>query len=256
MEVGRMNFSTRLSRKLDSIKVLTLDAMDTIIRLKAPVGNVYAEFARRRGINCEGSALMQAFRPNFLRLSDERPCYGHRKEGFLSWWIDLVSSCFKDIGVKADDLDALSREIFYHFATTAPWELVDVEVRSELEKIRGAGIRVVIVSNFDSRLRLLLDAFGLASVIDEMFLSGEVGFEKPDARIFCLAAERSGITDFRHMLHVGDRASKDYEGARAIGARALLFKHCDSTLFDTAEPHSVPKEDIVSSFEEIYALVT
>ena len=50
----------------------------------------------------------------------------------------------------------------------------------------------------------------------------EEGVEKPDARIFEIALERTGV-QAEDVLHVGDSAVDDWQGAKRVGMRALLI---------------------------------
>jgi putative hydrolase of the HAD superfamily len=50
----------------------------------------------------------------------------------------------------------------------------------------------------------------------------EVGFEKPDPRLFEIALEKSGA-DPASTIHVGDLYEVDVVGARAAGLRGVLL---------------------------------
>lgn len=82
---------------------------------------------------------------------------------------------------------------------------------------------IAIISNFDSQLRLILDRFQLSPHISSFLLSGEIGIEKPDRRIFDLAAKQFNLPSMKYILHIGDSYDKDYIAAQAAGANALLF---------------------------------
>ena len=49
------------------------------------------------------------------------------------------------------------------------------------------GYRLALLSNWDQRLRGLLQALDLAAHFEVMIISGEVGVEKPDIEIFRIA---------------------------------------------------------------------
>lgn len=53
-----------------------------------------------------------------------------------------------------------------------------------LRLVRSHGCRVAVVSNFDTRLRPLLEMLGVLSEVDVLCCSAEVGAEKPNPRIF------------------------------------------------------------------------
>jgi putative hydrolase of the HAD superfamily len=76
-----------------------------------------------------------------------------------------------------------------------------------------------VVSNWDERLRPLLDALGLAPFFEVMVISCEVGQAKPAGAMFqrCLQALRLPPPA---VLHIGDSLEEDEEGARRAGLRA------------------------------------
>lgn len=91
-----------------------------------------------------------------------------------------------------------------------------------------------VVSNFDSRLRKILHKFSLSKYISVMMLSGEIGFEKPDKRIFEMAAKHMNIKNMSELLHIGDDEEKDFLGAHNAGAQALLFNP-ENAYFNSSE---------------------
>ena len=58
--------------------------------------------------------------------------------------------------------------------------------------------------------------FGLGHLFSFTILAQEVGLEKPDPRIFLLAASRAGLTP-SEIIHVGDSLNEDVAGARNAG---------------------------------------
>jgi HAD superfamily hydrolase (TIGR01509 family) len=77
-----------------------------------------------------------------------------------------------------------------------------------------------MVSNFDHRLPAVLEALGLAPLLDVVVLPADAGAAKPDPRIFQLALARLGVAA-AEALYVGDDAEDDVAGATAAGLRAV-----------------------------------
>jgi FMN phosphatase YigB (HAD superfamily) len=100
------------------------------------------------------------------------------------------------------------------------WELPGV--RDALAALRGAGLRLVAVSNSDGTVEEGLEALGLRALLDAVHDSHLVGFEKPDPRLFEHALRGSGAEPER-TLHVGDLYHADVVGARAAGIHAVLL---------------------------------
>jgi len=86
-------------------------------------------------------------------------------------------------------------------------------------------IRTALISNTDTRMRAVLQDLEIASYLDPILLSEEVGTEKPDAKIFRLALSAQPVSvEVRESVHVGDELDSDYHGARAAGTHALLLR--------------------------------
>jgi putative hydrolase of the HAD superfamily len=89
-----------------------------------------------------------------------------------------------------------------------------------LKALRAAGLRTVVVSNWDHSLHERLQQTGLAPLLDGALASAEVGAAKPDRAIFDAALELAGTDD---AWHVGDTVEADVEGALNAGLRPVLI---------------------------------
>jgi putative hydrolase of the HAD superfamily len=91
-----------------------------------------------------------------------------------------------------------------------------------LMDLRERGLRLVVVSNWDSSLMDILGGLGLLPLVDGVITSAEVGAAKPDPAIFEAGLAAAGCTA-AEAVHVGDSVVHDVEGAQAAGIRALLL---------------------------------
>ncbi len=91
-----------------------------------------------------------------------------------------------------------------------------------LEELRRRGYRTAVVSNADGRVRGLLEAAGLSPHLEFVVDSAEVGFEKPDARIFQTATLRLGLPP-EACAYVGDIYEIDVVGAAGAGLHPILI---------------------------------
>lgn len=85
--------------------------------------------------------------------------------------------------------------------------------------------------------------------VARIFISGAVGFTKPDPRIFQLANERTG-TAAHNCIYIGDSWQKDIAGANAAGWSAVWF----NPLAATSEPGCKPYA-VASSYAELKQLL-
>jgi putative hydrolase of the HAD superfamily len=91
-----------------------------------------------------------------------------------------------------------------------------------LRDARARGLRTLVVSNWDISLAGVLRELGLGPLLDGVLTSAAVGARKPAPEIFHRALRLAGGVAPEQALHVGDDPHADYEGARAAGLRALL----------------------------------
>ncbi|HEY1957631.1 MAG TPA: HAD-IA family hydrolase, partial [Polyangiaceae bacterium] len=87
--------------------------------------------------------------------------------------------------------------------------------------LRARGVKVAVVSNSEGMLESLFDELGILGYFDAVVDSGKAGVEKPEARIFEIACERTK-TVAQRALHLGDTVATDIDGARNAGMRAAL----------------------------------
>jgi HAD superfamily hydrolase (TIGR01509 family) len=95
------------------------------------------------------------------------------------------------------------------------------DVADTLRALRERGVATGVVSDIHFDLRPEFAAAGLGEYVDTFVLSFEHGVQKPDARIFHIAADALGFEP-HELLMVGDRASHD-GGAVAVGMTTLLL---------------------------------
>lgn len=92
-----------------------------------------------------------------------------------------------------------------------------------IDRLRAAGHRLGVVSNFDRRLHANLRDLGLHDAFEHIVLSSETGADKPHARIFERACRLFGIAPER-ALHIGDDPVRDWQGAAAAGLRTFRLQ--------------------------------
>ncbi|CAN5564909.1 hypothetical protein BH20ACT15_BH20ACT15_04630 [soil metagenome] len=96
-----------------------------------------------------------------------------------------------------------------------------LDAKPALEELRGRGLKLVVVSNWDCSLGSVLDRCGVGGMVDGVVSSAGSGHRKPDPGIFGPALELAGCEP-GEALHVGDTPGEDDEGARAAGIPVLL----------------------------------
>lgn len=87
----------------------------------------------------------------------------------------------------------------------------------------------IITNGFAEVQHIKLKNCSLDRYFSEVVISEEVGYNKPDKRIFDTAVERA-LTRHEHALMIGDDWHADVEGASAAGIKSIYFNPKKKTL--------------------------
>jgi len=122
------------------------------------------------------------------------------------------------------------------------------ETHTVLERV-GAHFTTGIVTNgFTITQRAKIKRYGLAELVDFCLISEEVGFHKPDARIFEQALERAGNISPEQAVFVGDNLEADILGALEAGLQPVFI--------DLSDEQSPPDEVVkINQLTELLALL-
>jgi putative hydrolase of the HAD superfamily len=202
--------------KAAALKAIFFDAMGTLFYLTHGVGHHYALVGDEIGLNLDPTKLDAAFTRKWNSMAKRESINGPRPDDDKGWWRDLVERVLSDVAPKLNQLD---RDKFFeiaygHFAEAGVWELYP-EVVDVLEKL-SPRFQVAVVSNFDGRLRLILEQLGVSKFFEQVFISSELGADKPDPEIFRRALEVVRLSP-SEVLHVGDDPERDWKAASAAG---------------------------------------
>ncbi len=109
------------------------------------------------------------------------PVDGPRENDDKDWWHEVVERVLDDVAPALSELDRDNFfEIAYeHFAEAGVWELYP-EVVEVLEKLRPR-FQLAVVSNFDGRLRMILEHLGISKFFSHVLVSSEIGADKPES---------------------------------------------------------------------------
>lgn len=202
-------------------KAIFFDAAGTLIYLPKGVGYHYALVGQWIGLEIEAAELDRAFALAWKQMP-QRPSTGRpREDDDKGWWRELVARMFDEVSLSIDELDrdAFFEVAYEHFAEAGVWELYP-EVTDVLEALRDR-FELSVVSNFDGRLRMILKHLGISKFFEHIFVSSELGADKPDPAIYMRALEVSGCSA-EQVLHVGDDPERDWSAAES--ARLQIFK--------------------------------
>jgi len=92
-----------------------------------------------------------------------------------------------------------------------------------LQKIKEKNIKLGIVSNGTSEgQRGKLKRFDIEKYFDYFYIEGELGFGKPDARVFEYMLQETKI-DSKKIIMIGDNPDWDIEPPQKLGIFSILF---------------------------------
>jgi putative hydrolase of the HAD superfamily len=216
------------------IRAILFDAAGTLFFLTKSVGDHYAYVGREVGLDLEAQKLESAFHAAWKQMPRRPAIDGPRENDDTAWWRELVGRVFDQL---APSLSKLDRDNFFevayeHFAEAGVWQLYP-EVPEVLEQLRPR-FQLAVVSNFDGRLRFILQHLEISKYFAHVFISSELGADKPDPEIFRRALNLMHLnTD--DVLHVGDDRERDWQAATAAGLSVFRLDRPRNSLCDLFE---------------------
>ena len=213
------------------IKAIFFDAVGTLFYLTKTVGDHYALVGKEVGLSLDAQKLDRAFFAAWKQMPLRAAIDGPRENDDKDWWRELVDLIFKEVAPSTGELDRDNFfEIAYeHFAEANVWELYP-EVVEVLENLRPQ-FQLAVVSNFDGRLRFILEHLGVSKFFPHVFVSSEIGADKPDPEIFRRALKFIDLKPAQ-VMHVGDDPQRDWKAASAAGLSIFQLDRPKNSLRD------------------------
>ena len=211
-----MNFETGLN----GIRGIVFDAVGTLIKPVPSVAEAYTAAAGRQGISIRPAEVRERFQHHFQNEGE------HAGNGRLSTdegterrrWRGIVGGVLAEV----PDPDRAFEELWEHFSHPGSWRCYP-DVEPALGGLADAGISVCVGSNFDSRLRGVVQGIAeLGPCIDSLVISSEVGYRKPHALFFEAVCSHLGLPAHQ-VLCVGDDIENDVRGAIRAGLSGILI---------------------------------
>jgi putative hydrolase of the HAD superfamily len=215
----------------NSIKTIFFDAAGTLIHLPKSVGHHYAYVGERIGLRLQATALDRAFAASWKETPQRPAIDGPRDDDDKGWWRELVNRVLNRVAPSVSELDrnAFFEAVYGHFAEPGVWDLYP-EVIDVLDTLHRR-YQVAVVSNFDGRLRMILEHLGVSKFFAHVFVSSELGADKPDPEIYRRALRLSAARP-NETLHVGDDPVRDWEGGSAAGLEVFRLERPGKSLRD------------------------
>lgn len=203
-------------------RVITLDALGTLVALDDPVPRLVAGLAERgAAVDAAQAAAALAEEIAFYRAGHDAGVDAASLARLRARCAEVLRAGLERAGadVRAVDGPAMVEALLGALRFTPYSDAPDA-----LVELRAAGHRLVVVSNWDVSLHDMLRTTGLGVLVDAAISSAEARVRKPDPAIFRRALALGGAHGGggRPGLHAGDSFELDVVGARAAGLEAVL----------------------------------
>jgi putative hydrolase of the HAD superfamily len=144
---------SRLTAVLSRPRAVLFDAAETLFTTRGSVGEIYASIARRFGSQAPSEAIQAAFVRHFrgsgpISIADQK-----------QWWKEIVYRVFSEVGM-VEDFDEFFDRVYDQFRDSQGWMLFP-ETFEVLQQLRTLGVRLGIISNFDTRIYSVLESLGI-----------------------------------------------------------------------------------------------
>ena len=140
-----------------------------------------------------------------------------------SFWAEFTLRLFQRTSVAGCD-----KEMAKEFAPTIRdifgpnhFELYP-EVHEVLKSLKKRDLKLAVISNWQRGLKYFCQELGIFDYFNELVVSAEVGYQKPDPGIFQEASKRLNLEPGQ-ILHVGDSIVDDIQGASSVGFNVVLL---------------------------------
>jgi putative hydrolase of the HAD superfamily len=171
----------------------------------------------RHAIALRVAADLEVDGPAFAGLV--RATFDQRMRGHLGGLTDTYVELSRRLGA-SPDRQRVERAVATRLGYSRQL-LGDTGAAPLLERLRGAGYLLGVVSDCSIETATVWESSWLSRAVDAVSLSCLLGTRKPDPEMY-LEVTRALAVDPRHCLYVGDGGSHELSGARALGMDAVL----------------------------------
>ncbi|KAG5555881.1 hypothetical protein RHGRI_006512 [Rhododendron griersonianum] len=221
-------------------KALLVDAVGTLVVPSQPMAQIYRQIGEKYGVEYSEAEIL-----NRYRWAYEQP-WGRSRLRYVNdgkpFWQYIVSS-----STGCSDTQYFE-ELYNYYTTEKAWHLCDPDAEKVFKALRTSGVKLAVVSNFDTRLRPLLRALNCDHWFDAMAVSAEVSINLVHLFLLCYRkfGDAQGIDETYQVLEESLEWSALYEGTRSFQRSAVEAEKPNPTIFLKAcELLGVKPEDAV-----------
>lgn len=203
-------------------RAVLFDALGTLVGIVPPFAPLRELLAERHGVAVGEADVVRALRAEMAYYRTH--C---QQAGDAARLAQLRSDCAGIVAAELGDaVAAIDRAELTATLLDALRFAAYPDAAGVLRRLRAAGRRLVVVSNWDVSLHEALAQAGLDRLVDGVVCSAAVGAAKPDPALWAAGLALAGV-EAGAAVHVGDSYAEDVVGARAAGVEPILLVRSD-----------------------------
>jgi putative hydrolase of the HAD superfamily len=175
----------------------------------------------------------------------EHPEHSISRDHYVAWQTRRLHDLLGECGIGESDSKLIVTKLRAEGAS--PAMVAYAEAPEVLTRLRVAGVRVAVCSNWDWDLAEAIDQAGLAEHLDLLVSSAWVGARKPNPRIYTHTLDALGVAPER-TLFVGDTWNCDVDGPLVHGFQPVYVRRAhrepDVTAPNNGPTHVVRLPDL------------
>lgn len=141
-----------------------------------------------------------------------------------AWWKnaeEIFAHCYKELNISDDMASSLAKRVREELIKVDEFILYEDTIEI-LKYFMDKGYSNVILSNHIPELPTIVEELGLSEYILDCISSANIGYEKPNPKLFYYALEKYRYPN--EVWMVGDSIVADVRGAESVGIKGILVR--------------------------------
>ncbi len=145
--------------------------------------------------------------------------YNHLSNAENKIWYEMFNLVLEELS----DNQQIKNEIIDLVKLNQDKKILNTELINLIHTLKKVGYKIAILSNYTTELRTRLNNQNIDQLFDEIIISGEIGFQKPDPRAFNILFEVLNLKP-NEVIFVDD-SEKSLETSKELGYTPILFEN-------------------------------
>lgn len=212
------------------MRAVLFDLDDTLLDYSGPAPACWEAACRQLApvAGVDAAALVAAIHETARWFWSDPARHRTERVNMVGAWTKIAAGALARLGCVPDGLAPRLAEEFAE-RRRAAMRLFD-DAAPALARLRAAGVGLALVTNGDAReQRDKLRRHGLARAFDVVLIEGELGYGKPDPRVYRQALDALGVAPADAWM-VGDHLEFDIAAPQRLGLRAAWLDRAGAGL--------------------------